>query len=90
MIGSMVSQLPIVGSVYGLVKTSVRVYLYNASSPVKVVCEAVTEVVIYCSPSIVKYPLLCGYLFASGAVSVVTGGNLLLVSGTVNVVRLNN
>jgi len=57
-------------------------------TPVNAVCEAVKEVLIDCSPPVIKYPLLCGYLLASRAVSVATGGNPLTVSGTLNAVRL--
>lgn len=86
MIEGIIQQAPIVGSAFKLVKTSFRVY--NASTPVNAVCKAVKGVLIDCSPPVIKYPLLCGYLLALGAVSVATGENPLVVSGTLNAVRL--
>ena len=86
MIEGIIQQTPIVGSAFGLVKTSLRVY--NASTPVNAVCEALKGVLIDCSPPVIKYPLLCGYLIASITVSVATGGNPLAISGTLNTVRL--
>ena len=65
MIEGIIQQALIVGSAFGLVKTSFRVY--NASTPVNAVCEAVKGVLIDCSPPVIKYPLLCGYLLASVA-----------------------
>ena len=77
---------PITGSVYGLVKTSIRVY--EASTPVNTACEAFSGVLLDCSPPIVKYPLLCAYLMALEDIRVSTGGNSLAIFDTLNVVQL--
>ena len=77
----MIQNLPVVGSAYGLVKTSIRVY--NASSPVDAVSEALVGVVVDCMPPVVKYPVLCSYLLLSGVATVVTGCNPLAISSLI-------
>jgi hypothetical protein len=86
MIESIMKQTPVVGTAYGLVKTSLRVY--NASTLVNALCEAAKGVLIDCSPPVIKYPLLWAYLLVSGTVTVASGGNPLAVSGTLNAIRL--
>ena len=86
MMGTIMKNTPIVGSAFGLVKTSLHVY--NATTPVRSVREAFRGVIIDCSPPIVKYPLLCAYLLASGTVTIASGGNPLAISGTLNAIRL--
>ena len=86
MIEQVITQAPIVGSVCGLLKTSYKVY--NASLPGEAVCLAAQGILLDCTPPYIKYPLLCAYLVASDAVTVVSGGNPVAIAGTVNATRL--
>ena len=81
-----IENLPIVGSCYGLVKTSINVY--TASSPVEAVQIGLIGVVLNCTPPVIKYPVLCAHLMVSGIATVSTGGNPLAVSSTLNAVRM--
>ena len=81
-----VENLPIVGSCYGLVKTSMNVY--TASSPLEAVQIGLIGVVLNCTPPVIKYPVLCAHLMVSGITTVSTGGNPLAVASTVNAVRM--
>lgn len=85
MVDGLIKQVPIVGSAYGLVKCSIK--MYNASSPIDAVCQGISSVVIDCSPPVVKYPILCSYLIASSAVAVISG-NPLAIASTVNTARM--
>jgi len=81
-----IESLPIVGSCYGLVKTSVNVY--TASSPVEAVQMGIVGVFLNCTPPVIKYPILCANLMVSGITAVATGGNPLAVTSTVNAARM--
>ena len=83
---AVISNIPIVGSVYGLVTTSMSVY--TATSPVEAVEKGLVGVFVNCTPPEIKYPILCGYLFGSGIVTVSTGGNPIAISSTINAIRL--
>ena len=86
MLEQAITQAPIVGSVYDLLKTLYEVY--NAYSPGEAVCLAGQGILLNCTPPYIKYPLLCAYLAASGAVTVASGGNPIAIAGTVNATRL--
>ena len=83
---SLVKQTPVIGSVYGFYRTATRVY--DASSPGGAVKSALKGILIDCTPPLIKYPVLCRSLVASGAACLVTGGNPLAVSCFVNTGRL--
>ena len=81
-----VESIPIVGSCYGLVKTSIKIY--TASSPVEAVQIGLIGVFLNCTPPVIKYPVLCAHLMVSGITTVSTGDNPLAVASTVNAVRM--
>jgi hypothetical protein len=85
-IGTVISNIPIVGSLYGLVKTSMNVY--TSTSPIEAVQNGLVGVFLNCTPPAIKYPILCSYLLGSAVVTVSTGGNPVAISSTVNAVRL--
>ena len=85
-IGSVVSNVPIVGSCYGLVKTSMSVY--TSSSPLEAVKNGLVGVVVNCTPPAVKYPILCAHLLGSAVVTASTGCNPVAVASTINAARL--
>ena len=78
--------IPIVGSCYGLAKTSVNIY--TASSPVEAVQIGLIGVFLNCTPPVIKYPVLCAHLMVSGIATVSTGGNPLAIASTVNAARM--
>ena len=57
-----IKQTPVVGSVYGFYRTASRVY--DSTSPVGAVKEAVKGLVIDCTPPAIKYPV-SGILMAN-------------------------
>ena len=81
-----VESIPILGSCYGLVKTSINIY--TASSSVEAVQIGLIGVFLNCTPPVIKYPVLCAHLMVSGITTVSTGGNPLAVALTVNAVRM--
>lgn len=81
-----VKQTPVVGSVYGFYRTASRIY--DSNSPAGAVKEAVKGLVIDCSPSTIKYPILCASLLKTGAARIATGGNPVAISCFVNTARL--
>ena len=82
----LVKQTPVVGSVYGFYKTASKVY--DFTSPVGAVKQAVKGLVLDCIPPTIKYPVLCASLLTTGAACLVTGGNPLAISCFVNTGRL--
>lgn len=86
MLGSILKQVPVVGSVYGFTKAAMKVY--NSTSPVGAVTVAGESILVDCTPPVIKYPILCAALAANGAVVVATGGNPLAVSMFVSCGRL--
>ena len=85
-IKAIISNFPIVGSAYGLVMTSMDVY--TSTSPIEAVEKGLVGVFVNCTPPVIKYPVLCGYLFGSAVVTVSTGGNPVAITGTINAMRL--
>ena len=81
-----IESIPIVGSCYGLAKTSVNIY--TASSPVEAVQIGLIGVFLNCTPPVIKYPVLCAHLMVSGIATVSTGGNPLAIASTVNAARM--
>jgi len=63
--------VPVAGSAYGFTRTCVKVY--NATSPTKALVAGVKEIVIDCTPPVIKYPLLCAGAIACGGAACVTG-----------------
>ena len=63
--------VPVAGSAYGFAKTCVKVY--NATSPTKALVAGVKGIIIDCTPSVIKYPLLCAGAIAYGEAACVTG-----------------
>jgi hypothetical protein len=86
MLGSLISNIPLVGSVYGLGKTSLEVY--SASSPTEAIKTGLIGVFVNCTPPAIKYPILCAHLAGCAAVTVSTGGNPIAVASTLNAARL--
>lgn len=85
-IGTVISNFPILGSCYGLVKTSLDVF--TASSPTEAVKNGVIGVFVNYTPPVIKYPILCVHLLGSAAVTVSSGGNPIAIASTINAARL--
>ena len=83
---SIMQHVPIIRSVYGFIKVSVRIY--NATLPVNAVCEEPKTILIDCSPLMIKYLFLCAYLLGLGYVSVCSSENPLAITGTINAGRM--
>ena len=86
MIGNIISNVPILGSCYGLLKTSINVY--SSSSPVEAVQTGIIGIFVNCTPPVIKYPILCAHLAGSAVVTIASGGNPIAISSTVNAARL--
>lgn len=54
--------VPVISSAYGFVTICKNVY--NATSPTKAVIAGVKGIVIDCTPTVIKYTLLCAAAFA--------------------------
>ena len=63
--------VPVAGSAYGFARTCVKVY--NATSPTKALSAGVKGIVIDCTPTVIKYPLLCAGAIDCGGAACVTG-----------------
>ena len=86
MIESIIGNTPILGSCYGLVKTSINIY--TASSPVEAVQTGIIGAFVNCTPPVIKYPILCAHLVVSAITTVSTGGNPIAAASTVNAIRM--
>lgn len=85
MLGTILRNVPYVGSAYGFVKTCNKVY--NATSPVDAALTGAKSIVLDCSPPIIKYPILCSALVACSVACITTAGNPLVVAATTNLAR---
>jgi hypothetical protein len=74
------------GGAYGFYRMATKVY--DAASPAGAIKAAVKSVVIYCTPPIIKYPILCASLLTTGAACIVNGGSPLAISCFLNTGRL--
>ena len=61
-LGKAAPYVPVIGQVYGITTTCMRVY--NATSPTKDMVEGCKGIIIDCSPPVIKYPALCFALLA--------------------------
>ena len=73
MLKQITKQVPIVGSAYGLVSTSIDVY--NSTSIGGALKSAAKGIVTNCTPPEVKTPLLCSALVVNGIIYVASGFN---------------
>eukprot|EP00617_Octactis_speculum_P027150 CAMPEP_0185753172 /NCGR_PEP_ID=MMETSP1174-20130828/11894_1 /TAXON_ID=35687 /ORGANISM="Dictyocha speculum, Strain CCMP1381" /LENGTH=69 /DNA_ID=CAMNT_0028430895 /DNA_START=1791 /DNA_END=2000 /DNA_ORIENTATION=- len=62
--------------------------IYTSTSPIEAVEKGLVGVFVNCTPPVIKYPILCGYLVGSAMVTVSTGGNPVAISVTINTLRL--
>jgi hypothetical protein len=82
-VGPLIKNAPVIGSCYGFATTAVKAY--NSSTPSGAIMTAAKDVILDCSPPVIKYPALCAALAGCCVASVVTGGNPLAVSATVTI-----
>ena len=82
---SVISNIPIVGSCFGLYRTASKVY--NTTNPVDAIQTGLVGIFVECSPPVIKFPLLCTYLLGSAVVSASTCSPI-AISNTVNAARL--
>ena len=69
----LIKQVPVVGQVYGLTKTAMRVY--NSTDPISAVKNATLSIIEDYAPPQVKYPIKCRILLAQLALAISSGGN---------------
>ena len=77
MLGTILRNVPYVGSAYGFAKTCNKVY--NTTSPVDAVLTGVKSIVLDCTPPVIKYLVLCSALAACSVACITTGGNPFLI-----------
>ena len=85
-LNSVINHVPIVGSLYGLANTASKVY--NSTTVVGAMESAAHGIIVNCTPPVIKTPLLCTYLLASGCIAVSTGGNPLAITSVINTGRM--